>query len=832
MKNDKTDHHSNAVGAESNTDDLVMDSMLRQFVNSEVRRFSFAERINSAIRKEQSSDLVTTQQDDTPSFDSEVVHGAWSNGRGSLYLRYGQIAAIAGAIFLALWLPNRQSVPEQDVAKTAGAEAATNLEPKTSVTIATNSTVSSTVNSSNESSGQAAGVAGAVGSLEQTDAIVKQEDLPSHLPIRSELVIAGDSLKIVRSTGDSSEAKVADVEVDATQLEEVEQQDQEESAHPVVFAQRAKQIDSDVFPTRKLTYEFEVNSRSKSVSVSFNGKRLAKKIRCQNLAQGLKLLEPELSRRIRFVEPRVGNIHGSLEYKSEELRFGLDFENERQLRSAFTRVCKRLEKFGKSSSRNLKRTSSPDEFLGLALKKADEDLRLWAKEVLEMGNVSLEPDFESRSRFQRVISQESLKRFAESGYFKIPEPEKIYLASTQLQFLKPGNLRRGLASSTRKLDLFQSKEEMQQFVDAYKSKSRRSGSGRGNSKEPLKEILEQRDDLRGLPLVMGDDCHMDRERSMKMDEVSRTVGPILNRFDRFASRNVEMHPVARQQILNQQIQHVKQYFSRTSDSPQSLLTIDQMLQIEDPDMRIELVKLLEESRSQMSAALLASYAKFDLSPEVRILATSALSGFPKSYYQKKLVEGMRYPWPEAAKHTAEALVRLNEVEAIPVLVDMLKEPDPRRPVQHGAHYVKRELVAINHLKNCMLCHADSQSGGDKGQAPVPMWETELPRTYYNFRSPGLLMARADVTYMRQDFSVVQEVVNAKPWPKHQRFDYVVQQRKLTKQQYDELIGQQTADSNTYEQAIVFALRMLTGETPADNSYETWNAIAEQMPVLP
>ena len=825
--NDKKENQTNTLGTELNTEDIIMDSMLRQFVNAEVRRFSFAERINAAIRDD-SSELVTAEQSDDQSYASEVVHGGWSNGRGRVYLRYGQMVAIAGAIFLALWLPNRQTNTEPAVAKIADTGVVTDRDSETNRVASSDPAATSFV----ESSSQPSDVGATTSSLDQPVA-AKQDDLPSHVPIRSELVIEGDSLKIVRSTGEADPVQVEQIEDDATNLEQVQQQEQQEPpSQPMVLAQKVKQLDSELFPTRKMTYEFKVNGRSKSVSVSYNGMRLAKKIRCRNLVVGLKLLEPELSRRIRFIEPRVGNIQGSLEYRSEDMRFGLDFENERQLRGAFTRICKRLEKFGKSSSRNLKKTSSPDDFLATALKKADEDLRLWSKESLKMGNVSLERDIESRSRFQRVISQDSLKRFAESGYFKIPDAEKIYLPSTQFQFLKPRSLRRELASKTRKLDLFTSKEEMQQFVDTYKPKTIRSGNKRSNSREPLVEIVKQREDLQGLPLVMGDDCKMDRERSIKMDEVSKTVGPILNQFDRFASRNVQMHPVARQQALNSQIQHVKQYFSRTSDSPQSLLTIDQMLQIEDPDMRIELVKLLEESRSRMSAALLASYAKYDLSPRVRILATSALSGFPKSYYQEKLIEGLRYPWPEAAKHTAEALVRLNEVEAIPVLVNMLKEPDPRLPIQHQGEYVKRELVAINHLKNCMLCHADSQSTGDKGQAPVPTWEAELPRTYYNFRSPGLLMARADVTYMRQDFSVVQKVEDAKPWPTHQRFDYVVQNRKLTKQQYDQIMGQQSSDSNTYEEAIVFALRMLTGETPTDNSYETWNAIAEQFPVLP
>ena len=364
-------------------------------------------------------------------------------------------------------------------------------------------------------------------------------------------------------------------------------------------------------------------------------------------------------------------------------------------------------------------------------------------------------------------------------------------------------------------------------------KGRRSRSGRKGSFEPLKEMLVDREDLKGLPLVMKDDeCRMDEKQGLEMNAVSTTVGPILSRFDSFASRNFGMHSEGRRMLLEQQINNVKSVFSRMSDSPQSLLTIDQMLQIEDAGLRIELVKLLEESRSPMSANLLASYAKFDLSARVRILATSALSGFPRSFYRESLHDGLRYPWPEAARHSAEALVRLNDVESIPTLVDMLKEPDPRVPIQKNDQYVRKELVAINHLRNCMLCHADSQRVADKGQAPVPAWDKELPRTYYSFRSPGLLMARADITYMRQDFSVVQSVEFAKPWPENQRFDYVVQNRKVTKEEFDQRKDQKTTDSSAYEQAIVFALQKLTGKKAPDNSHESWSEIVSRLPALP
>jgi len=246
-------------------------------------------------------------------------------------------------------------------------------------------------------------------------------------------------------------------------------------------------------------------------------------------------------------------------------------------------------------------------------------------------------------------------------------------------------------------------------------------------------------------------------------------------------------------------------------------------------LRLELVDLLSKSKSKVSANLLACYVKFDLDESVRISATRALSKFPLDWVRPKLLEGLRYPWPDAAKHAAEGLVRLNDSKAIPILVEYLKSPDPTTPrVSKDGHYVKRELVAINHLKNCMLCHADSAAESDKGRAPVPSWERPLPRLYYGARSSGL-MARADVTYLRQDFSVVHRVDEPGHWPANQRFDYVVRKTKLTEEQAEALEDKSNESSfGEYREAIVFALKMLTDRKPTDSSYANWKEIANDL----
>src|SRR5205814_1822941 len=95
--------------------------------------------------------------------------------------------------------------------------------------------------------------------------------------------------------------------------------------------------------------------------------------------------------------------------------------------------------------------------------------------------------------------------------------------------------------------------------------------------------------------------------------------------------------------------------------------------------------------------------------------------------------------------------------------------------------VVRELVRVNHLRNCLLCHAPSTSKLGLVQGPVPVPGEPLPpsaRVYYTDPNAAALV-RADVTYLKQDFSVMQPVTNHGTWPRLQRYDYLVRVRLLT-----------------------------------------------------
>lgn len=98
-------------------------------------------------------------------------------------------------------------------------------------------------------------------------------------------------------------------------------------------------------------------------------------------------------------------------------------------------------------------------------------------------------------------------------------------------------------------------------------------------------------------------------------------------------------------------------------------------------------------------------------------------------------------------------------------------------MNHDGKLVKNELVRINHLRNCVLCHAPSLSDADPIRGAVPTPGEPLPQAYYNSHKGSFV--RADIVYLKQDFSAMHQVENATPWPSLQRFDYLVRVRELT-----------------------------------------------------
>ncbi len=241
-----------------------------------------------------------------------------------------------------------------------------------------------------------------------------------------------------------------------------------------------------------------------------------------------------------------------------------------------------------------------------------------------------------------------------------------------------------------------------------------------------------------------------------------------------------------------------------------------MLQGDATPVRLVLIEMLSGVHSAAATAALADRAMFDLSPRERQAAREALVGRPPEQFRQRLLAGLRYPWPPVADHAAEALVSVGDADASPALLGLVDLPDPAAPFRsEQGVWVKRELVRVNHLRNCLLCHAASGSQNDLVRGAMPIPGEQLPKVYYC--DPRANFVRADITFLRQDFSVQRRVANARPWPALQRYDYFVRTRELTPAEEAAMAAQSTskAQQSTYPQhmAVLYALGELMSRAP-------------------
>lgn len=367
-------------------------------------------------------------------------------------------------------------------------------------------------------------------------------------------------------------------------------------------------------------------------------------------------------------------------------------------------------------------------------------------------------------------------------------------------------------------------------------------------------LVENRPDLAGIPFAMGDACRLKEEdRRQFMNAVDLLRLPLGHDWKEYDERRY------------------KRPFHQLEDRFCAAAGL-QILAVEAAEVRLGLVRHLaafDETDRDKNAATqaLTNLAIFSQEAKVRRAAAAALLKRNQGADVALLLRGLRYPWPSVAQNTAELVSELNHRDFIPELIKMLDEPDPRAPalqeVKGKKTAVLREVVRINHHRNCLLCHppantpdvmviheqANAAYEVEKGVAKmlcrvtveaedvllaaVPTPGVPLPSVspsgsaYYSRvspfpdTSPGILV-RADITYLRQDFSLLQKVADADPWPEMQRYDYLVRTRALTEQQtaayHAEFAKRETL--SPYRQAALAALRSLTRQD-AGRSATAW-----------
>jgi hypothetical protein len=321
----------------------------------------------------------------------------------------------------------------------------------------------------------------------------------------------------------------------------------------------------------------------------------------------------------------------------------------------------------------------------------------------------------------------------------------------------------------------------------------------------LKALVRARPDLSGVSFVMGDACRTEGERKA----VFRDAAEKLRREKQAASLGEAPPPG--------QAEESRQHFWQAHAAVAA-----QVMPAESVERQLLLVRKLASIPRPEATRALARVAVFSPEGAVRAGAIEELSVRRERDYTDVLALGLRYPWPAAARNAADAIVRLGRKDLAERLVALLDEPDPRGPrtkeVAGREVTVARELVRINHLRNCLLCHAPAEPGNvPEGTlvAEVPVPSETLPETGNGYGSTASnLLVRIDVTYLRQDFSTMLEVKERSAWPALQRFDFVVRQRELTPAEAADLrarLEKREPDGlSPYQRAAADALRGLTG----------------------
>ena len=248
-----------------------------------------------------------------------------------------------------------------------------------------------------------------------------------------------------------------------------------------------------------------------------------------------------------------------------------------------------------------------------------------------------------------------------------PEPAKPtqVMETTPAQSFKryssygEGNLRDRLYKDSRELDVETEKgttaKLLAEAAKAVKPQSADKDADKPQAKTPpILELIAKRDDLKGLPVREVDKCQVPAKEAKIMSEMSvsvRTISAKLRETDSSFSTS-QSYVVCLDKYLKQ-----PEWREETG-----VRMMVQMLQVEDEDIRMKMIKLLADNKEKRTSAALAQRAVFDLNPDIRLAAIARSS------------ETSRLP-AEGSSRTRGVLLRL-PMEALGVL--------PRTPC--GRHW--------------------------------------------------------------------------------------------------------------------------------------------------
>jgi hypothetical protein len=331
-------------------------------------------------------------------------------------------------------------------------------------------------------------------------------------------------------------------------------------------------------------------------------------------------------------------------------------------------------------------------------------------------------------------------------------------------------------------------------IEAYLA-SRAAALWKQAPADPTVTHIDRRPDLIGLPLRRGSACVLTAEQADHFDEHAKAL------------RRAPPTPQATRELGAGD--------SKTNVwlRAESVPVLMQMLMAEEADVRVELAGLLSLSDTPQATEALARLALFDLSSRARRRAIEALAVRPGRDYRGVLLKGFAHPWWVVADHAAEALVALKVTDAVPELTELVNKTDPAEPFQtrYSPQTFVREMVRVNHLQNCLLCHPASVDPNDKLRGPIPETDQPVPsdRSVYYAPAPQRVFVQAGVTYLKQDFSVMMKVASPGKWPEMQRFDFFVRERVAHAGDFQRGTWERAA--GRWHRAVRYALRGLTAQ---------------------
>jgi hypothetical protein len=244
-----------------------------------------------------------------------------------------------------------------------------------------------------------------------------------------------------------------------------------------------------------------------------------------------------------------------------------------------------------------------------------------------------------------------------------------------------------------------------------------------NAKQPdgyVRELMEKRPDLAGLPFLLGTDCQLQQGQATKFGELTLLVREVLTSSIPSAqrSRTFRDRQSGQSSSGGSAVPSATTFWSSWSTGymprrgtardlhrgdPEHVGALVQLLAPENEGFHRGLVDYLRDLKTKSATAALAREALFALDPETRLNAVHALRQRDAEDYTSLLVDGLRYPWGPVATHAAQALVQLGRTDLVPVLIDRLDAPDPCAPFETTLN--EKTITAVRELVRIIIATA-------------------------------------------------------------------------------------------------------------------------------